>query len=97
MDKGLDLFCSIKFAVLEMRPAYLIVLEILLDSMTALTLKMQVSRALQVYYSLVIVINPECMAQKPRSKSDKISTFCNVLYTCKYYNYESFQPIFITV
>ena len=48
MDKELDLFCWTKFAVLEMRQAYLIVLEILLDNMTAPTLKMQASHALQV-------------------------------------------------
>ena len=48
MDKELDLFCWTKFAVLETRQAYLIVLEILLDNMTAPTLKMQASPALQV-------------------------------------------------
>ena len=55
-----------------MRPAYLIVLEILLDSMTVPTLKMQVSRALQVYYigclqsSHSNIINPECLARMPQ-------------------------------
>ena len=48
MDKELDLSCWTKFAVLEMRQAYLIVLEILLDNMTVLILKMQVLHALQV-------------------------------------------------
>ena len=48
MDKELDLSCWTKFIVLEMRQAYLIVLEILLDNMTVLILKMQVLHALQV-------------------------------------------------
>ena len=48
MDKELDLFSWIKFAVLETRPVYLTVLKMLLDNMTVLTLKMQVSRVLQV-------------------------------------------------
>ena len=48
MDKELDLFCWTKFAVLQMRQVYSIVLKIQLDNMTAPTLKMLVSHALQV-------------------------------------------------
>ena len=48
MDKEVGLFYWIKFAVLETRPAYLIVLKILLDNMTVPILKMQVSHVLQV-------------------------------------------------
>ena len=48
MDKELDLFCWTKFAVLQMRQVYSIVHKIQLDNMTAPTLKMLVSHALQV-------------------------------------------------
>ena len=62
MDKELDLFCWINFAVLEMRPAYLTVLEILLDNMTVPTLKMQVSRVLQV--NIVLIVIEHCATMK---------------------------------
>ena len=54
MDKELDLSCWTKFAVLETRQAYLIVLKIQLDNMTAPTLKMLVSLVLQVTRLLTI-------------------------------------------
>ena len=58
MDKELDLFCWIKFVVLEMRPAYLIVLEILLDNIAVPILKMQVSLALQV--NVLLIVTDHC-------------------------------------
>ena len=62
MDKELDLFFWIKFAVLEMRLAYLIVLEIPLDNMTVPTLKMQVSHVLQV--NIVLIVIEHCAIMK---------------------------------
>ena len=55
-DKELDPYYWIKFTVMEMSPAYLIVLKTLLDNMTVSTLKMQVSHALQVKVLLVIQV-----------------------------------------
>ena len=70
MDKELDPYCWIKFAVMEMSLAYLIVLKTLLDNMIVPTLKMRVSHVLQVN----IIFMTGCCAHMQSSSS---STVCH--------------------